>query len=132
TTCADVRRPGGSPPGPRVERTPDQPKMILIAITKTAVSTNPAQKVPLTVLSSFLPALALSGVAAPTTALPSTMARMIKKTTSIQIFAGRAVGVKKAQWLAAPMKKSIGIERRVFVREVTAPSAPRAAASGIA
>ena len=48
------------------------------------------------------------------------------------IFAGRAVGVKKAKWLAAPMKNSIGIESIVFVREVTPPRAPRAAASGIA
>ena len=61
------------------------------------------------------------------------MARMIRKTTSIVIFAGRAVGVKRlGKWLAAPMKKSIGIESRVFVREATPPRAPRAAASGIA
>ena len=37
-------------------------------IAKIAVSTKPAQNVPLSVASSFLPALALSGVAGPTTA----------------------------------------------------------------
>ena len=106
--------------------------MALSAITKIAVSTKPAQNVPLTVLKSFLPALALSGVAGPTTAFPSTMARMMRKTIIIVHFAGRAVGVKKAQWLAAPMKKSMGIDSRVFVRDVTPPRAPRAASSGMA
>jgi len=51
---------------------------------------------------------------------------------SMVIFAGRAVGVKKAQWLAAPMKKSMGIDNRVFVRDAAPPRATRAAASGIA
>ena len=133
STCADAKTARRVSAGPsRRDVRPIRPKMILSATTKTAVSTKPAQSVPLTVLRSFLPALALSGVAAPTTALPSTMARTIRKTTSIAIFAGRAVGVKNAQWLAAPMKKSIGIDSRMFVREVTPPRAPRAAASGIA
>ena len=40
--------------------------------------------------------------------------------------------MKKAKWLAEPMKNSIGIDSRVLVREATPPRAPRAAASGIA
>jgi hypothetical protein len=44
-----------------------------------------------------LPALALSGVAGPTTAFHSTMARTIKNTMSIVVLAGPPIGVKKAQ-----------------------------------
>src|SRR5262249_42648089 len=128
----DVKGPAGFRRAFAFQRGADQPKMILSAIAKIAVSTKPAQNVPLSVASSFLPALALSGVAGPTTALPSTMARMTRNTMSIVIFAGRAVGVKNAQWLAAAMKNSIGIDSTVLGREATPPRAPRTAASGIA
>src|SRR5262249_19284628 len=114
--------PAGFPPGLRSEDASQQPKMILSAITKIAVSTNPAQSVPLTVASTFLPALALSGVAGPTTALASTRARMIRNTIIIVIFEGRAPGVKRVwKWLAVPMKNSNGIDSIVLVREASPP-----------
>src|SRR5262249_61650888 len=95
---------GGPGTARRVSVESDQPKTTLSAITKIAVSTKPAQNVPLSVLRSFLPALALSGVAGPTTAFPSTMARMTRKTIIIVHFAGRPTGVKNAQRLGAPSK----------------------------
>jgi hypothetical protein len=42
------------------------------------------------------------------------------------------VDAQQREWLAAPMKKSIGIENIVLMREAVPARAPRAAASGSA
>src|SRR3990167_3310711 len=96
-------------------------------MTRTAVTMKPLQSVPLTVLRAFLP-----GPLVPMSALASTIASTIAKTIIIVTFAGRAVGAKNGMWLAAPMKNSIGIESRVFVRDAKPARCPLAAASGIA
>ena len=72
----------------------------------------PPQKVPLTVVSIFLP-----GPVVPTIALISAAASTTRSRMSDPILAPRPVGSAIVRCLAAPMKNSIGIDSKVFVRE---------------
>jgi len=84
---------------------------------------NPPQKVPLRVESIFLP-----GPVVPTSALTSAAASTMARRMSAPTLAPGPVGSAMARWEAAPMKKSIGIESSVFVREAKPLRWPRAAA----
>ena len=91
---------------------------------------NPAQKVPLSVAKIFLPPL--GGAAGPTSALISTRMMTTASRISAPHFWPPETGLAMARCEAAPMKKSIGMDSIVFVREATPARAPRAAASGMA
>src|SRR5437870_2477153 len=53
------------------------------------------------------------------------------RTTPVQ-YAPRCVTARGGMWLAAPMKKSIGIEKTTLVREARNARRPAAAAAGFA
>src|SRR3990167_6043228 len=85
----------------------------------------PAQSVPFTVASIFV--VAVPGF--PASALISTAAMMISATIQK---AAPDLGTRNVRWLAAPMKKSIGIEKSVFVRDASPARAPAGVAAGLA
>src|SRR5215472_4586916 len=86
---------------------------------------NPAQSVPLTVANGL--ETPLPGV--PQRALASTRARITRATIQKSVpLRGRAGGL----WLAAPMKRSSGIDSTTLVREARPPRAPAGAAAGFA
>jgi hypothetical protein len=95
-----------------------------------AVRMNPAQKVPLSVPKIFLPPVA--GAAGPASALSSTTRMTSASRIKAPNFGPAALGSLMGRCEAAPMKKSIGIDSIVLVREARPARAPRAAASGIA
>src|SRR3989304_6026651 len=77
----------------------------------------PAQSVPFTEASIFV--VAVPGL--PASALTSTAAMMISATIQK---AAPDLGTRNVRWLAAPMKKSIGIEKSVLVRDASPAGGP--------
>src|SRR3990170_4009300 len=85
----------------------------------------PNHSVPLIVPSGLV--VGLPG--ANTRQFHSTAAMMI---SAISQNAAPEPGIGMGRWLAAPIKKSMGIEKTVFVREASPARAPAGAAAGLA
>src|SRR3982074_3944565 len=81
-----------------------------------------------------VPLMVASGLAAPCRGVP---VRALISTSAMTMSVsaqntGPEAGRFKGRWEAAPMKKSIGMEKTTLVREARPPRAPAAAAAGLA
>src|SRR5438034_10309841 len=81
-----------------------------------------------------VPLMVASGLAAP---LPGVPVKALISTSAMTMSVsaqntGPEAGRFKGRWEAAPMKKSMGMEKTTLVREARPPRAPAAAAAGLA
>src|SRR4029453_1006606 len=86
---------------------------------------NPNHRVPLTVARILV------------VGLPGAMARQFHSTSTMMMRAtsqkaAPEPGMGRGKWLAAPIMKSMGMEKTVLVREARPARAPAAAAAGLA